>query len=581
MEALQQGVYDFAIAIKCTKLLGSDTNLLFTLICGFQSQFVHYSIVADAEARVWSLNRHEHGQETVCLARSADPELKPNKFYDALVQCRDNVIAVTAGSRVIFQGVPVASGTLRGAVGLATKRSKLVFRTRDVAVQKTKHVHRSSGRGGAVRGSGGSMAGSRAASQHPRVPKAGGAQEVGSGGGSAFGSPRRLESDDDILVTRQSGRGEEPGRMGPGAPRPPRRAAPARPGEGRGHERAVDGGSITRVGCMSIPSKYLSAAQDAGLGGSEGMYGHLRVTRGMHVFDGESAEGEAGGHASGKYDDDEQENANHAAPFVGAERRLIDMIERDIVDRELGVTFDDIAALDTAKRLLNEAVTLPLMVPEFFVGVRQPWKGVLLFGPPGTGKTMLAKAAAGMAGTAFFNSSASTLMNKYRGESEKMVRCLFQMARHYGPSIVFIDEIDALASRRGGSSESEADRRFKAELLTQMDGIHSNYTQDGKTVMVLATTNVPWLLDEALRRRLEKRLYIPLPDEAARDAMFQLNLNGVSMSTSVLTSDLARRTPHFSGADIRLCCREAAMEPMRRILQGKTPQVCAHACCLA
>ena len=331
---------------------------------------------------------------------------------------------------------------------------------------------------------------------------------------------------------------------------------------------------------MTIPSKYLSGAQDAGLGGGEGMYGHMRVTRGMHAFDGDTQlsneggrkYGNGGGGGGGGGDDEDDDGVDYTAPFVGAERHLVDMIERDIIDRELGVTFDDIAALDTAKRLLNEAVTLPLMVPEFFVGVRQPWKGVLLFGPPGTGKTMLAKAAAGMAGTAFFNSSASTLMNKYRGESEKMVRCLFQMARHYGPSIVFIDEIDALASRRGGSSESEADRRFKSEILTQMDGIQST-AQDGKTVMVLATTNVPWLLDEALRRRLEKRLYIALPNEAAREAMFRLNLEDVSMSQGVSSADLARRTPHFSGADIRLCCREAAMEPMRRILQGKTPQV--------
>jgi len=244
---------------------------------------------------------------------------------------------------------------------------------------------------------------------------------------------------------------------------------------------------------------------------------------------------------------------------------MVEAIERDIIERHV-VQWEDIASLDDAKRLLQEAVVLPQVLPQFFTGIREPWKGVLLFGPPGTGKTMLAKAVASQAKTTFFNVSASTLVSKFHGESEKMVRLLFEMARHYAPSTIFFDEIDALMTSRGGGNEHDASRRLKAEMLAQMDGVGTG----SGLVMVLATTNTPWDLDEALRRRLEKRIYIPLPDTESRRKMFDLHLATVKIE-GVDVGVLAERTEGFSGADIKLLCREACMVPMRRLMATHSP----------
>lgn len=176
-------------------------------------------------------------------------------------------------------------------------------------------------------------------------------------------------------------------------------------------------------------------------------------------------------------------------------------VHRDICMANPGVNFKDIIGLNEAKRLLKEAVLMPMKYPHLFTGLLEPWKGILLFGPPGTGKTMLAKAVATECRTTFFNISASSIVSKWRGDSEKLVRVLFELARYYEPSTIFIDEIDSILSQRD-AGEHEGSRRMKTELLIQMDGLVKNKEK----IFLLAASNLPWDLDIALLRRLEKRV---------------------------------------------------------------------------
>ena len=259
----------------------------------------------------------------------------------------------------------------------------------------------------------------------------------------------------------------------------------------------------------------------------------------------------------------------------GPDSDLIEMLEREVVDTNPNVSFDDIAELKKKKKALQEAVLLPLIIPDYFKGIRRPWRGVLLYGPPGTGKTMLAKALATQGKTTFFNVHSSSFASKWRGESEKLVRILFEMARFYAPTTIFIDEVDSLCSKRGEGNEGDGSRRVKAELLVQMEGVNSNTSASAnekseedkrKIVTVMAATNRPWDLDDALRRRFEKRVYIPLPNEKGRLQLFNLNLKKIEVDKNINYDKLVKLTDGYSGADICNVCREASFMPMRREL---------------
>ncbi|OJJ98002.1 hypothetical protein ASPACDRAFT_122858 [Aspergillus aculeatus ATCC 16872] len=259
----------------------------------------------------------------------------------------------------------------------------------------------------------------------------------------------------------------------------------------------------------------------------------------------------------------------------GVDATAARQILNDIVVRGDEVYWDDIAGLDGAKKALKEAVVYPFLRPDLFSGLREPARGMLLFGPPGTGKTMLARAVATESRSTFFSVSASTLTSKWHGESEKLVRALFGLAKALAPSIIFVDEIDSLLSARSSGTENEASRRSKTEFLIQWSDLQraaagreqkDKKIGDASRVLVLAATNMPWDIDEAARRRFVRRQYIPLPEQHVREQQLRKLL---SHQNHELTDEdievLVQVTDGFSGSDMTALAKDAAMGPLRNL----------------
>ena len=254
--------------------------------------------------------------------------------------------------------------------------------------------------------------------------------------------------------------------------------------------------------------------------------------------------------------------------FLNAFREITPTAMREVAIEVPTVRWDDIGDLETAKQELREAVEWPIKNPEIFkrMGIRPP-KGILLYGPPGCGKTLLAKAVANESEANFISIKGPEVLSKWVGESEKAVREVFRKARMAAPAVIFFDEIDALVPRRGlGYGDSGVTERVISQLLTEIDGIMTL-----EDIVVLAATNRPDLIDPAILRpgRFDRLIYVPPPDENGRLAIFKVHTKDMPLAEDVDLKLLATMTKGYSGADIEALCREAAMIALRRDINAK------------
>jgi len=254
--------------------------------------------------------------------------------------------------------------------------------------------------------------------------------------------------------------------------------------------------------------------------------------------------------------------------FMNAFREITPTAMREVAVEVPAVHWDEVGGLEEVKEELKEAVVWPLKTPEVFkrMGI-QPPKGILLFGPPGCGKTMLARVVATESEANFISIKGPEVFSKWVGESEKAIREVFRKARMSSPSVVFFDEFDSLVPRRGlGFGDSGVSERVISQLLTEMDGIMAL-----EDIVVIAATNRPDIVDPAVLRpgRFDRMIYTPEPDEAARLEIFKVHMKDMPLSKNVDMKELARMTKGYSGADISAVCREAAMKALRRDINAK------------
>ncbi len=258
--------------------------------------------------------------------------------------------------------------------------------------------------------------------------------------------------------------------------------------------------------------------------------------------------------------------------FLGAYKEVTPTAMREVYIEVSTVHWEDAGGLEDVKQHLKEAVEWPIKNPEMFtrLGIRPP-KGILLYGPPGCGKTLLARAVATESESNFISIKGPEVFSKWVGESEKAIREVFRKARMAAPAIIFLDEIDSLTPRRGmGMSDSGVSERVISQLLTEMDGITT--LQD---IVVIAATNRPDMVDGAVIRpgRFDRLIYVPEPDEKSRLQIFKLYTKGMPINPNVDLNQLTSSTKYYSGADIESLCREAAMHALRRDVNAREVQM--------
>ncbi|KAJ0232162.1 P-loop containing nucleoside triphosphate hydrolases superfamily protein [Hirschfeldia incana] len=267
-----------------------------------------------------------------------------------------------------------------------------------------------------------------------------------------------------------------------------------------------------------------------------------------------------------KAQEDISRKPSHSLKNIAKDEFESNFVSAVVAPEEIGVKFDDVGALEHVKKTLNELVILPMRRPELFTrgNLLRPCKGILLFGPPGTGKTLLAKALATEAGANFISITGSSLTSKWFGDAEKLTKALFSFASKLAPVIIFVDEVDSLLGARGGSHEHEATRRMRNEFMAAWDGLRS---KDSQRILILGATNRPFDLDDAVIRRLPRRIYVDLPDAENRLKILKIFLTPENLETGFEYEKLAKETEGYSGSDLKNLCIAAAYRPVQELLQ--------------